>query len=71
MKTYRVTIPIAGHIVFDVEAENEEAAVLAAHNEDVEKGEVGWETLEKFHSGNVCHCPSPWKTEVEEIDSDD
>jgi hypothetical protein len=71
MKTYRVTIPIAGHIVFDVEAEDEAAATTAAFNEDVAKGELGWEMLESFGTGNVCHCPYPWETEVEEIDSDD
>jgi hypothetical protein len=69
MKSYSVMLPIAGHIIVEVEAENEKAAIEAALNSDqltVDKIE-DWEALRKFHSGNVCHCPSPWEAEVEEV----
>lgn len=67
MKTYLVTIPIAGHISFEVEAENEEAAKEAAWATDSKHGEVTWDMLDTFAQGNVCHCPIPWEVEVEEV----
>jgi hypothetical protein len=63
---YIVTIPIAGHISFEIEAETEEAAIKAAWDADTDNGDVTWEMLESFGEGNVCHCPSPWGVEVEE-----
>jgi hypothetical protein len=65
-KTYIVTIPIAGHISFEIEAETEEAAIQSAWDADPDNGDVTWEMLESFGQGNVCHCPSPWEVEVEE-----
>ena len=65
--TYIVTIPIAGHISFEIEAETEEAAIKAAWDADPIEGEATWEMLESFGQGNVCHCPSPWEVEVEEV----
>lgn len=67
MKTYIVTIPIAGHISFEVEAENETAAKDAAWNSETDQGELTWGMLDCFGHGNVCHCPSPWEVEVEEV----
>lgn len=69
MKNYSVTIPIAGHIVVDVEAENEEEAKEKAlmMNHKTEQIE-SWETLDRFCQGNVCYCPSPWEIEAEEWD---
>jgi hypothetical protein len=65
--TYIVTIPIAGHISFEIAAETEEAAIKAAWDAPPIVGEVTWEMLESFGQGNVCHCPSPWEVEVEEV----
>jgi hypothetical protein len=69
MKTYIVTIPIAGHVSFEIEAETEEAAKKAAWSKDSSgpEAELTWETLETFGQGNVCHCPTPWEVEVEEV----
>jgi len=69
MKTYIVTIPIAGHVSFEIEAETEEAAKEAAWSKDASgpEAELTWETLETFCQGNVCHCPTPWEVEVEEV----
>lgn len=67
MRTFIVTIPIAGHLSFEVEAENEAEAKDKAYDSGSSEGELSYETLDSFCSGNVCHCPSPWKIEVEEI----
>lgn len=67
MKTYVVTIPIAGHISFEIEAEDEKAAEKAAWGSDVKEGDLSWDMLESFGEGNVCHCPSPWEVQVEEV----
>lgn len=67
MKTYTVTLPIAGHIVIDVEAESEEAAIEAAMCSDklTLANIESWGALEQFNQGNVCYCPQPWEAEVE------
>lgn len=65
-KSYTVTIPIAGHLHFDVEAESPEAAKEQAYNLPVEEGDLSWEMLERFNSGNVCYCPTPWNLTVKE-----
>lgn len=67
MKTYIVTIPIAGHLRFEVEAEDEESAIEKASDMDHEKAELEWEQLSRFNQGNVCYCPSPWEITAEEI----
>ena len=67
MKTYIVKIPIAGHISYEVEAENKDAAEDAAWFIDTDQGEVTWEMLTKFGQGNVCYCPRPWEVKVEEV----
>lgn len=70
-KTFDVVIPIAGHCFVQVEADNEEDAIGKAFEkvslDDVQE----WEALTRFHSGNVCHCPSPWEVEVEEVEDDE
>jgi len=60
-------MPIAGHITFEIEAVSESDALEKAWGTDTDKGEVEWEMLENFNSGNVCHCPSPWGATAEEI----
>jgi hypothetical protein len=69
MKTYIVTIPIAGHVSFEVEAENEDSAKAAAWEKDPtsKDAELSWEQLETFGRGNVCYCPSPWEVDVHEV----
>lgn len=67
MKTSTVTIPMAGHLVIEVEAENAEAAVEAALVSDqltIDKLE-NWEALKQFNTGNVCYCPQPWEASAE------
>ena len=66
MKTYSVTLPIAGHAHLDVEAESEDEAIQKAL-EQVTLGDVdNWEAVEQFNRGNVCYCPRPWEAEAEE-----
>ncbi len=65
MQTYAVIIPIAGHITYEVEAENEKEAEEKAWDMNPKDGDLDWEQLEKFNSGNVCYCPSPWRVTVE------
>jgi hypothetical protein len=69
VKNYYVILPIAGHITVTVEAENEKDAIQKALETDVSVNDIDeWQTMEKFHSGNVCHCPSPWEATAEECD---
>lgn len=68
MKSFTVTIPIAGHLVFEVEATDAAEARAKAFDMDSSKGELEWDTLETFGRGNVCYCPTPWNVEVEEND---
>lgn len=67
MNTYIVTIPIAGHISFEVEAETKQQAEEIAKEEDPANGELTWETLDRFNEGNVCYCPSPQEIQVKQI----
>lgn len=67
MKTYIVTLPVAGHITFEIEAESKEEAIEAAFQEDVEKGELMWETMTEITRGNVCYFPSPTRPDAQEI----
>ena len=67
MKTYTVQIPIAGHLSYIVEAENEEEAIKQAFEKDYSKGDdLTWEKLDMFNRGNVCYCPSPWEVTATE-----
>lgn len=71
MKTWEVTIPIAGHVLSTVEAETaEEAIQLALADASLEQVET-WEALEQFHTGNICYCPRPWSAEAVCADYDD
>jgi hypothetical protein len=65
-KMYVVTIPIAGHAVVEVEAENEDDAKEEALCKVRAEHLDSWEALTTFNTGNVCHCPSPWDIEAEE-----
>lgn len=68
MKTYNVTLPIAGHINLDVEAESEEEAIEKAFGTCSMDDITEWEALEQFTKGNVCYCPQPWEAAAELID---
>jgi hypothetical protein len=64
MKTWEVTVPIAGHAYLTVEAESEDEAIAKALDEvrlaDIEN----WDGLRQFNEGNICYCPRPWEIEV-------
>lgn len=64
MKTYEVTIPIAGHAFITVEAESEDEAIEIAMGEVSLKHVEEWECLERFNQGNVCYCPHPWEADA-------
>ena len=68
LKSFFVTIPIAGHVHFEIEAESEEQALEKAWKTPAEEGELEYERLKEFHEGNVCYCPFPWKITVESED---
>lgn len=70
-RTFRVTIPIAGHAVVEVEAATEEQAIEAAFDKVTIADVDGWEALERFNQGNVCYCPSPWEAEAEDLGAAD
>jgi hypothetical protein len=67
MNTYLVTIPIAGHITFEVNAESPKEAEDKAMEMNADEGQHEWEMLQYFHQGNICYCPSPWKITTEQI----
>ena len=70
-KQYSVTIPIAGHVIVAVEAENREEAETIAFDEATLYDIEDWELLKQFNQGNVCYCPSPWEIQVFCEDGDD
>ena len=63
MSKYIVSIPIAGAIHVEVEAESQDEAIQeawdrvneASEPEDV--GELEWEYMNHITTGNVCHAP--------------
>ena len=64
MKSYTVTIPMAGHVIISVEAEDENSAIEKAF-ESATIGDIeSWDLLKQFSRGNVCYCPHPWEVEV-------
>jgi hypothetical protein len=71
VKKYAVTIPFAGHLFLEVEANDERDAIERAMNEVSSDHIESWEALDSFNAGNVCHCPSPWEAIAELVDDDD
>lgn len=65
MKTYNVTLPIAGHCYLTVEANSEKEAINKAFDEVTIDHLESWEALHQFNQGNVCYCPQPWNAEAE------
>lgn len=69
MKTYEVTLPIAGIAYITVQAESEEDAIAKAM-EEVSRDDIEeWEAFERIVSGNVLHAPIN-DAEAVEIDGD-
>lgn len=64
MREYEITVPIAGHAIVTVLAENEQEARDAAFDQITNDSIESWEPLEAFNTGNVCHCPYPWEMDV-------
>lgn len=72
MKSWSVTVPIAGHafVVFVVvEANDEESAISAALDIATLENVEEWEALKQFNQGNICHFPRPLTSA--ELDYDD
>lgn len=67
---YKVTVPIAGHAIIEVRAENKEAAIDNALKNVQEEHIADWEALPRLHEGRVCYCPYPWEAEAEVVDDD-
>jgi hypothetical protein len=61
MKEMYVSIPIAGSVLFVVDAEDEASAIEAAWAEFEENGvddsTLEYEVLERICEGNVCYAP--------------
>lgn len=62
--SYVVTIPIAGHAVICVHADDEEEAKIIAFDSITSDHIESWEPVEAFTAGNVCYCPHPWELEI-------
>jgi hypothetical protein len=72
MKLYSVRIPIAGHALIDVHAENGEDAIKKAFASEITNENIeSWDTLKQFTKGNVCFCPQPWQAEATLEDDED
>ena len=68
MKRYTVSVPIAGFISVDVEAENEEEAIKKALKSEELKLEncEEWETFKQLCEGNILHASHYNKPDVYE-----
>lgn len=71
MKSWEVTVPIAGHAWLTVAAETEEEAIELAMSEASLNHVQEWDTLRQFVRGNVCCCPSPWEVQAECVGGDE
>lgn len=71
MPQYRVTMPIAGHAYYSVEAESEEQAIRNVMLMDIAADDYEWEPMvDGFNDGNICYCPEPWNPEAELIEDE-
>lgn len=70
-KTWGVTLPVAGHLYVEVEADNEDAAIEKAFDTATLDDLESWEAIRQFQQGNVSYCPRPWEAEAVEFPSDD
>lgn len=71
MPKFLVTIPIAGHVTYEIEAGSKDDAIdIALEKNPDDSGDVAhieYETLRTFNTGRVCHCPSPWEATADKI----
>ena len=68
MKKYRVSIPIAGYVYKEVEAESKEKALEKAFDEGYKDDEIAeLDMYDVLVEGSVCYTYRT-KAEVEEID---
>ena len=68
MPKFFVTIPIAGHVTYEIEAGSKDDAIDVAMEKDPnDGGDVAYETLRTFITGYVCRCPSPWEATAEKM----
>ena len=67
MALYSVTIPIAGHVVLEIEASSEKEAIDKGMEEAAIEHISEWYCLKQFNQGNLCYCPTPWEAEAEEL----
>lgn len=64
MREWQVSIPIAGRLIYTVNALNQEDAAEAAWEKFNESGgdnvgadDIEWEAFDHITEGNVCHAP--------------
>lgn len=70
-KTYGVTLPVAGSIYIEVEADNEDDAIEKALCEDMRTSDINeWEAFKDLVRGNVVSAPV-WTATAELIDYDE
>lgn len=69
-KLYDVTIPIAGHITYQVRADSPTHAIEMFDDLPESQREVSYEALSTFVEGNVCHCPHPWEQDAVEVEGE-
>jgi hypothetical protein len=68
LKTYSVTIPIAGHVIVEVDAEDKKSAIEEAFKVRISTKDIDqWVMLKSFNERGFCHCPGPWDAEAEEV----
>lgn len=54
MKTFRITVPVTGTITKEIEAENEEKALIAFEELDLSPEDISeWDWTEQIVRGNV------------------
>lgn len=65
---FGITVPIAGSVYREIEAETEEEAINIFFNEGYEEEDiVELQMLEKVVGGGVCYAPV-WDVEIEELE---
>ncbi len=64
LRTWGVTVPVAGHAYIVVEAADEEAAIDAAFDGIELQHLESWEAIRCFQQGNVSYCPHPWEAQA-------
>lgn len=72
MRTWGVTVPVAGHAYIVVDALDEESAIDTAMENIQLQHLDSWEAVHRFQQGNVSYCPHPWEAEaVDETPDED